>query len=131
MPATRFILDVRDKKKLTETLVQQLDPELGITVEHAYNTWWHNLRNRGGMRLTSKGHETFTRLLKIKHYNFNLEPFDLNSKLIIAMDRRLQQPYYIVTKKMMPIQIIFFGSKEAMMANLYGDIKKFIDNYKQ
>jgi hypothetical protein len=45
------------------------------------------------------------------------------------MDRRLQQPYYIVTKKMIPVKIIFFGSKEAMIANLYGDIKKFIDNY--
>ena len=121
---------MRDKKKLTETLVAQLDPELGITVEHAYSTWWHNLRSGGGMRLTKKGHDTFTQLLKLEHYDYNLKPFDLNSKIIIAMDRRLQQPYYIVTKKMMPIQIVFFGSKEAMMANLYGDIQKFIDNYK-
>lgn len=120
---------MRDKKKLTATLVTQLDPESGITAERAYGLWWHNLRNQGGMRLTKAGYLTFLNLLKLEHYNFNLEPFDLNSKLIIAMDRRLQQPYYIVTKKMMPIQIVFFGSKEAMMANLYGDIRKFIDNY--
>lgn len=120
---------MRDKQKLTETLVNQLDPELGITVDDAYNTWWHNLRSRGGMRLTRAGYEAFTQLLKLEHYDYNLEPFDLNSKLIVAMDRRLQQPYYIVTKKMMPVQIVFFGSKEAMMANLYGNIKKFIDNY--
>ena len=130
MPAIKYILDVRDKRKLTETLVKQLDPELGITVETALSLWWYNLRAGGGMRLTQAGYETFTRLLKLEHYDYNLKPFDLNSKIIIAMDRRLQQPYYIVTKKMMPMQIVFFGSKEAMMANLYGDIKKFIDNYK-
>jgi hypothetical protein len=121
---------VRDKKKLTETLVAQLIPEFDITVEHAYNTWWHNLRNSGGMRLTAAGLDAFTNLLKLEHYDYRIDPFDLNSKIIIAMDRRLQQPYYIVTKKMMPVQIIFFGSKEAMMANLYGDIRKFIDNYR-
>ena len=122
---------MRDKKKLTDTLVQQLNPELGITVEHAYNTWWHNLRKGGGMRLTNAGAEIFLKQLKLEHYKFKLDPFELNSKLVIAMDRRLQQPYYIVTKKMMPIELIFFGSKEAMMANLYGDLKKFLDNYTQ
>lgn len=125
----KFILDVRNKRKLTETLVQQLDPDLGITADTALNLWWYNLRAGGGMRLTKEGYETFTRLLKLEHYDYNLKPFDLDSRLMIAMDRRLQQPYYIVTKKMMPVQIVFFGSKEAMMANLYGNIKKFIDNY--
>ena len=125
----RSILDVRDKRLLTQTLVDLLDPQLGITFETAYATWWHNLRKNGGMRLTKDGYLIFSNLLTIDHYNFNVEPFDVNSKLIIAMDRQLQHPYYIVTKKMMPVQIVFFSSKEAMMANLYGDIKKFIDNY--
>jgi len=129
MPAIESILDVRNKKKLTEVLVQQLDPELGITVETALNLWWHNLRSGGGMRLTRAGYETFTQLLKLEHYDYNLKPFDLDSKLIIQMDRRLQHPYYIVTKKMMPVQVIFFNSKEAMMVNLYGNLKKFIESY--
>lgn len=121
---------MRDKKKLTEALLAQLDPELGITFDDAYTAWWHNLRAGGGLRLTETGYLSFSKLLKLESYDFNLEPFDLNSKLIIAMDRKLQQPYYIVTKKMMPIKIVFFGSREAMIANLYGDIKKFIDNYR-
>jgi hypothetical protein len=121
---------VRNKQKLTEELVQQLDTELGITVDQAMRTWWHNLRKSGGMRLTTNGFDIFLNHLQLKHYDYKLQPFDLNSKLIIALDQKLQQPYYIVTKKMMPIQIVFFGSKEAMMANLYGDLKKFLDNYK-
>ena len=129
MLVLKYILDVRNKKKLTESLVAQLDSELGITVDYAMNAWWHNLRDSGGLRLTEFGYKTFTQLLKLEHYNYNLEPFDLDSRIIIAMDRRLRQPYYIVKKKTIPVQIVFFGSKEAMMANLYGNIKKFIDNY--
>ena len=120
---------MRNKRKLTETLVAQVDPELGITVEDAFNTWWHNLRNTGGMRLTAKGLDAFCNLLKLEHYDYRIDPFDLNSKIIIAMDRRLQLPYYIVTKKMIPVEIIFFGSKEAVMVNLYGNLQKFLDNY--
>ena len=82
------------------------------------------------MRLTELGYMAFTQLLKIESYDYDIDPIDLDSKMIVALDRRLQQPYYIVTKKRIPIKIVFFGSKEAMMANLYGNIKKFIDNYR-
>ena len=120
---------MRDKKKLTKTLVAQLDAELGIDFEWAYKHWWYNLRNNGGMRLTILGFEAFINLLKIEHYAFNLNPMDLNNKLIVQMDRRLQTPYYIEIKKKIPVRLIFFGSKEAVMANLYGNLKKFLDNY--
>jgi hypothetical protein len=119
----------RDKKALTQQLVEQLPKELNIVWDVIYPLWWHNLRNGGGMRLTRLGYETFINHLDLEHYNFPVEPFDINSRLIVAMDRKLQMPYYIETKKMMPIRIVFFGSKEAVMANLYGGIKKFIDNY--
>lgn len=126
----KYILDVRDKKKLTQTLIEALDPELGITFDYAYSSWWHNLRNRGGMRLTNAGYKIFLEELELEHYNYKLEPFELDSKLMIAMDRRLQQPYYIITKKLMPVEIVFFGSKEATMVTLYGNLRKFVDNYK-
>lgn len=121
---------MRDKRKLTEELVKDLPAELKITVDDVYPIWWYNLRGQGGMRLTKAGFDFFIRHLKLESYNFKLKPFDINSRTIVAMDRKLQMPYFIETKKMMPVQIVFFGSKEAVMANLYGDIKKFIDNYK-
>jgi hypothetical protein len=120
---------VRDKVKLTETLVAQLDPDLGFTAETAYTTWWHNIRANGGMRLTEMGYRVLSELLKLEHYSFTVYPLAVTSRLIIDMDRRLQQPYYIRMIKHYPREVIFFGSKEAMMANLYGDLKKFIDNY--
>lgn len=121
---------MRDKRLLTKTLVDQIDPELGITVDYADQHWWYNRRAGGGLRLTDIGYQAFTQLLKLEHYDYNVEPLDLDLKMIVALDRRLQQPYYIVAKKKIPVQIVFFGSREAMMANLYGNIRKFIDNYR-
>ena len=122
---------MRDKKKLTETLVNQLDPEWGITVKKAMHTWWFNLRSTGGMRLTSIGYDTFCKELDIEHYAFSVnDPTDFTQQMILDMDRKLQMPYYIHAVKGIPKKVIFFGSKEAMITNLYGDLKKFLDNYK-
>jgi hypothetical protein len=130
MPVHRFILDVRDKKKLTEILVDQLDPNCGITVKKAMHTWWFNLRSSGGMRLTSAGYHAFTEELDLEHYTYNVnDPTDINQQMILAMDRKLQMPYYIHAVKSIPKKVIFFGSKEAMVTNLYGDLKNFLDNY--
>ncbi len=121
---------MRNKRKLTEELVRQLDTDLGITVKQAMHTWWFNLRSTGGMRLTSTGYHTFCEELDIEHYSFNIDdPTDFNQRMILAMDRKLQTPYYIHAVKGIPKKIIFFGSKEAVMVNLYGDLKKYLDNY--
>ena len=122
---------MRDKKKLTAELVQHLPDPFKISEEEAHSLWWFNLRRNGGLRLTRMGYEAFTKHLEIAHYDYNVEPFTINSRMVIALDRKLQQPWYIVFHKQMPKTLIFFGSKEAMMANLYGDLKKFLDNYSQ
>ena len=122
---------MRDKKKLTETLVNQLDPDWGVTVKKAMHTWWFNFRSSGGMRLTSVGYHAFTDELDLEHYTYTVDnPTDINQQMILDMDRKLQMPYYIHAVKGIPKKIIFFGSKEAMVTNLYGDLKKFLDNYR-
>ena len=121
----------RNKKKLTEELVKQLDLDLGITVKQAAHTWWFNIRNNGGMRLTANGYRVFCDKLKLDHYEFPInDPHEFTQQLILNMDRKLQMPYYIHAVKGIPKKVIFFGSKEAMVTNLYGDLKKFLDNYK-
>jgi hypothetical protein len=121
---------VRDKKKHTETLVGQLDPDWGITVKKAMRTWWFNIRSTGGMRLTSDGYHVFCKELDLEYYSFSIDdPTEFNQQMILDMDRKLQMPYYIHAVKGIPKKIIFFGSKEAMVTNLYGDLKKFLDNY--
>ena len=121
---------MRNKKKLTETLVNQLDPDWGVTVKKAMHTWWFNLRSTGGMRLTSAGYHAFTEELDLENYSYNIDdPTNINQQMILDMDRKLQMPYYIHAVKGIPKKIIFFGSREAMVTNLYGDLKKFLDNY--
>ena len=120
---------MRDKYKLTKELIQHLPDPYKVTEAEALALWWFNLRRNGGLRLTKVGYEALAKHIKLEHYEYNVEPFAINSRMIIALDRKLQQPWFIVTHKQMPRTLVFFGSKEAMMANLYGDLKKFLDNY--
>lgn len=130
MLATRYIPNVRDKKKLTEELVALLPEEQHISPELAFNAWWYNLRSTGGLRLTTLGFVTFVDYLDLAQYEFRIEDaHEFNLRTVIALDRQLKLPYYIVIKKGIPLSVIFFGSKEAMLVNLYGNLQKFLDNY--
>ena len=121
---------MRDKLKLTEQLVAQLPDQHRVSVETARTTWWFNIRPTGGMRLTALGVKVLKERLDIKHYEYKIpDPFDVNQKTILKLDRLLQEPYYIVTAKGRVASILFFGSREAMLVNLYGDLQKFLDNY--
>jgi len=123
---------VRDKQKLTAQLVAQLPDQYRVSAETARNTWWFNIRPSGGMRLTALGVKVFKERLDVKHYEYKIsDPFVVNQKTILKLDRLLQEPYYIVTAKGRAASILFFGSREAMLVNLYGDLEKFLDNYTQ
>ena len=131
MPVTRYIREVRDKRKLTEELVKQLDPDLGITVKRAMHTWWFNIRKNGGMRLTGPGYTVFVEQLDLARYEWSIQdPHQFNQHVILALDRKIQMPYYISAAKGKPKKILFYGSQEAVMVNLYGDLQKFLDNYR-
>jgi hypothetical protein len=121
---------VRNKQRLTEELVKQLDPDQGVTVKRAMRTWWFNIRKNGGMRLTSVGFTVFTKELDLAQYEFAItDPHEFNQHMILNLDRKMQMPYYISATKGIPKKIIFFGSRDAVMVNLYGNLKQFLDNY--
>ena len=121
---------VRDKLKLTEELVKRLDPQSGITIKLAMSTWWFNIRKNGGMRLTGPGYMLFKEQLDLAHYEFAIpDPHQFNQHLMLALDRKIQMPYYISATKGIPKKIVFFGNREAVMVNLYGNLQKFLDNY--
>ena len=119
------------RQLLTKSLVAQLDPELGVDLLTADKTWWHNIRPNGGMRLTHKGYHIFDQVLKLTHYNFDItDPKSMTSDRLLEMDRKIQSPYYIMATHTVPKKIIIFGSSEAVMINLYGDFKRWLDNYR-
>jgi hypothetical protein len=122
---------MRDKLRLTQKLVSELPKEDCITVAEARVQWWFNFRNKGGMRLTSVGYQAFCEALDIVSYEYNInDPTEFNQHMILDLDRKIQTPYYISATKGIPKKVIFFGSKEAVMIQLYGDLKQYLDNYR-
>jgi hypothetical protein len=120
----------RNKQQLTEELVKQLDSDSDITVKQAMHTWWFNIRKNGGMRLTGPGYSVFVEQLDLARYEWPIQdPLSFNQHVILDLDRKMQMPYYISATKGIPKKIVFFGSREAVMVNLYGDLQKFLDNY--
>ena len=121
---------MRDKTKLTQELVALLPKEDQVNWKFAVSAWWYNIRRTGGMRLTSVGYQAFTEILEIEHYSYAIDdPLVFNQQLVLQLDRKMQMPYYIDTVKGIPKRIVFFGSQEAVMVNLYGNLQQFLDNY--
>ena len=120
---------VRDKLKLTQALVANLPAEFAEPVEVAVKTWWSNIRKTGGMRLTEHGFYVFSRVLDLAHYELEINPTPGNRRIVLTLDRKLQSPYYIRIDKRIPTSVYMFGSREAVMAQLYGDLEKFLKNY--
>ncbi len=91
----------------------------------AMATWWQNIRDDGGLRLTYEGYYVFENLLELSSYTFELPAKLLTPKNLIALDRRMTCPYYMVNNRKLN-KIVMFGSREAMMAALHGDMQRFI-----
>ena len=122
---------MRDKRHITQELINLLPEDNRISVDSAIPAWWYNLRKNGGMRLTNTGYRVLTEDLELEHYEYSImDPVVFNQQLILKMDRKLQTPYYIHAVKGVPKKVVFFGSREAVMANLYGNLEQFLDNYR-
>jgi len=121
---------VRDKRKLTEELIALLPEEDRIGLKFAMSAWWFNLRRNGGMRLTSVGYSALADMLDLEHHAYSIDdPYTFDKHLILKLDRKMQMPYYIHAVKGIPKRIVFFGGREAVMVNLYGNLQQFLDNY--
>jgi hypothetical protein len=122
---------VRNKNLLTQTLVSLLPESRKLDLDTAKKAWWFNLRKNGGMRLTGIGYMAFVKDLELEHYEFTInDPMLFTQQTILKLDRKLQTPYYIHAVKGIPKKIVFFGGREAVMANLYGNLQQFLDNYR-
>ena len=82
------------------------------------------------MRLTGPGYHTLVDKLDIEHYEYTIaDPLIFNKSIMLKLDRKMQMPYYIHAVKGIPKSVVFFGSREAVMVNLYGNLEQFVDNY--
>jgi len=112
-----------NKFQLTQELITRY-PD-APSLDDAMVTWWQNIRDDGGLRLTYKGFYVFENLLELSSYSFELPEKLLTPKNLLALDRRMTCPYYMVNNRKLN-KLVMFGSKEAMMATLHGDMQRFI-----
>ena len=112
-----------NKLEITRRLVEQLPDSSSQAVSTAMQTWWLNLRKEGGYRLTRQGYTMFTEVFRLTHWSADLK--GVQHAMLLELDRKLEWPYYLDGKHH---KIIFFSSREAMMATLYGDVKAWLSN---
>jgi len=112
------------KLDYTQQILKQLPEDDRPSEDYALSVWWQDIRPEGGLRLSPEGCVIFKRV-GIAAYEFVVPPSTpaIASTLLI-LNKKLTCPYYIITGK--NSKIVFYGSKEATMYSLYGDINRFI-----
>jgi hypothetical protein len=118
---------MRDKLAITQALIAQLKPDDRLDVNTAMRDWWQNIRSGSGLRLTVDGYATMKQL-GVASYHFDIRPDQLTPRLLVQLDQRLHDPYFLKADRRRP-WIEFYGSREALLANLYGDLSRFLENY--
>lgn len=121
------------KLDIVRRLLADLPETKRETEDQAMITWWANIRPEGGLRLTQHGYGILHGLLKLESWALDLSDTDqphrvrLDKRTILDLDRKLEWPYYIdFNARKKTRRIVFFGSREAMMATMYGDLKKWL-----
>lgn len=115
------------KTKITEELVRILPDQDQIELKQASVSWYHNIRENGGLRLTAEGYRILSQVLNLNYWRFVVpEPRSINKKILLEMDKKIKFPYYIEKRNS---GIVFFSSREAMMVTMYGDLKKWLENH--
>lgn len=110
------------RREVTEAILSLMPAASRITVEDAVRTWYRNIRSTGGFRLTELGYQALIEA-GIQSWQTEINPKDLTRPGILALDRQMQWPYYIDTRRR---RMIMFGSSEAMMITLYGDVRRYL-----
>lgn len=120
---------MQNKDEITQAILDQLPEEIRVSfgnINEAMIYFWMNIRSNGGLRLTKNGYEVLTKLLKMPTYSVDIDPKHVTKRTILQLDRQLTAPYYISTRVSGNPKLIFFSSREAMMASLYGDVRSFL-----
>jgi len=87
------------------------------------------------LRLTQHGYHIMHEVLQLESWQMDLSGTDpshpsrspMTKKIILDLDRKLTWPYYLdFNARKKRRRIVFFGSREAMMAAMYGDLERWL-----
>jgi hypothetical protein len=110
------------KSQLTQQLLNQLPADERLEYQIALKIWWQDSREDGGLRLSLYGLDVF-KLLKIESHEFEFSRA-LSPGLLMTLNKKLDCPYFLKGGK--NTKLILFGSEQAVMYAMYGDMEKFL-----
>ena len=121
------------KLSITLGLLEKLPEQDREPWDQALVTWWANIRPEGGLRLTRHGYEILHDRLGLECWCLDLANENtfyrarISKRTILDLDRKLEWPYYLdFNPRKKTRRIVFFGSREAMMATMYGDLERWL-----
>lgn len=103
---------------------------LSVDVDVIQRTWWANLRDRGGLRLTDIGYQSLCRDLELDSHRFCVAAQILTPKNLLLLDKKITCPYYL-SRQRVTADIVLFGGDQAIMATLYGNIDRWLESLEQ
>ena len=114
------------KLEIVTGLLDQIPEQHRETVDQAMISWWVNIRDTGGLRLTWHGYNLLKNILEIESWSVDISDAKktFTKRVILDLDHKLVWPYYADFKNK---RIVFFSSREAMMATLYGDLQTWLN----
>jgi hypothetical protein len=117
------------KQDITRKILEGLPEDDRPSYEDACHAWWMNFRDGGGMRLTPTGYLAIS-TFDIESFTFDVPPgLPAKPGQLLTLDRKLDCPYFIKLSKQP--QLVVFGSQQATMLALYGDLEKFLNYLKR
>lgn len=111
------------KQEITATVLDLLGQRTGYNFDSAMLLWWQDNRPNGGMRLTIGGHEQFVSA-GLEHWRYDIDSFVPTPTALLMFNQHLIMPYYLQIGK--KHSVTFYGSREATLYALYGDIERFV-----
>ena len=118
------------KLSITLGLLEQVPEDRREPWDQALVTWWANVRPEGGLRLTKHGYEILHDVLQYESWSLDLNTpinITISKRIVLDLDRKLEWPYYLdFSPRKKTRRLVFFGSREAMMATMYGDLSRWL-----
>lgn len=126
------------KFRITEAVVNELPKESYIDdIDKLLPRWWTTGRQEG-LRLTEMGDLNF-RVAEIEFYEYSLEedikknPNQEWNAFLLECNKKIKCPYFLGVNKIegrkIPF-IRFYDSKIAMMVQLYGSLRDYLNSIK-
>jgi hypothetical protein len=124
-----------NKREITQKVIEHLGDRCSFSLDQALHSWWKNLRESGGLQLSVIGYRIFQDHAGFERFEFAIPAPNLNARTLLILDQHLRWPWIVVNGSSRAIgaeaKLVLFGSQEAVMATLYGDLTTWLRSLDQ